>query len=95
VLEIQHFLLRTIEPLLVPICFLSAWGLLILIGWSMWAAARDGVKTATKMHQVPCCGCQYFTDDYRLKCTIHPSLANTEEAINCKDYQPKTNPMLY
>jgi hypothetical protein len=95
VLEILHSLFSLFQFLLIPICFISAWGLVILVGWSMWAAARDGVKTATKMHQVPCAGCQYFTDDYRLKCTIHPSLANTEEAINCIDYQAKTNPMLY
>jgi hypothetical protein len=47
------------------------------------------------MHQIPCTGCQFFTDDYRLKCTVHPSKANTEEAIHCCDFQPKTNPYLY
>jgi RNA polymerase subunit RPABC4/transcription elongation factor Spt4 len=47
------------------------------------------------MHQIPCHNCQFFTNNYRLKCTVHPSIANTEEAIDCSDYQPKTNPFLY
>ena len=93
--QIFYYLLNAIQPFLVPICFATAWALIILVGWSMWVAARDSVKVAHKMHQIPCSGCQYFTDDYRLKCTVNPSIANTEEAIECLDYQPKTNPMLY
>ncbi len=93
--QILYYLVHAIQPFLVPICFICAWALVILVGWSMWTAARDSVKTAQQMHQIPCSGCQYFTDDYRLKCTVNPSMANTEEAIECMDYQPKTNPMLY
>ena len=95
VFQILYYLVNAIQPLLVPICFICAWALVILVGWSMWTAARDSVKTAQQMHQIPCSGCQYFTDNYRLKCTVNPSMANTEEAIECRDYQPKTNPMLY
>ncbi|NWF59116.1 MAG: hypothetical protein HXY43_07360 [Fischerella sp.] len=94
-LQILSFLIHTIQQLLVPICFVSAWVLIILVAWSLWAATRDSVKTAQKMHQIPCASCQYFTDDHRLKCTVHPSVANTEEAINCIDYQAKTNAMFY
>ncbi|WP_416350931.1 hypothetical protein [Rivularia sp. UHCC 0363] len=90
-----YYIVNAIQPFLVPICFVSAWGLVILVGWSMWTTARDSVAIAKQMHQIPCSGCQYFTDDYRLKCTVNPSIANTEEAIQCMDYQPKTNPMLY
>lgn len=94
-LQILFFLNQAIQPFLVPICFLSAWGLIILFVWSLWTAARDSVEVATQMHQIPCTNCQYFTADYRLKCTVNPTIANTEEAISCLDYQPKTNPMLY
>ncbi|MEO1427527.1 MAG: hypothetical protein AAFS12_02585 [Cyanobacteria bacterium J06632_19] len=93
--QILYYLVNAIRPFLVPICCVCAWSLIILIGWSMWTAARDSVNTAKQMHQIPCSGCQYFTNDYRLKCTVNPSMANTEEAIECMDYQPKTNPMLY
>ncbi|MEA5597546.1 hypothetical protein VB797_24685 [Rivularia sp. UHCC 0363] len=93
--QIIYYIVNAIQPFLVPICFVSAWGLVILVGWSMWTTARDSVAIAKQMHQIPCSGCQYFTDDYRLKCTVNPSIANTEEAIQCMDYQPKTNPMLY
>jgi hypothetical protein len=43
---------------------------------------------AKTMHQIPCARCRYFTNDYRLKCSVHPQIANTEGAINCRDYQP-------
>ncbi|MEH2055073.1 MAG: hypothetical protein V7K97_02585 [Nostoc sp.] len=93
--KLIYFLIHGIQPLLVPICFVVAWTVIILVVLSIWAAARDSVTTAKQMHQIPCTGCQYFTDNYRLKCTVRPSIANTEEAINCSDYQPKTNPYLY
>lgn len=94
-LQILFKIISGIQPLLTPICFIGAWGLIILVIWSLWTTARDSVSTAKQMHQIPCSGCQYFTFDYRLKCTIHPSKANTEEAVNCIDYQAKTNPMYY
>ncbi|MCC5629705.1 hypothetical protein LC613_17260 [Nostoc sphaeroides CHAB 2801] len=94
-LELLSFLIHGIQPLLVPICFVVAWTVTILAVLSLWTAARDSVATAKQMHQIPCSGCQFFTDNYRLKCTVRPSIANTEEAIDCRDYQPKTNPYLY
>ncbi|TVP61792.1 MAG: hypothetical protein EA343_12885 [Nodularia sp. (in: Bacteria)] len=94
-LELIIFLIRGIQPLLVPICFVAAWTVIILFASSLWVAARNSVITAKQMHQIPCANCQFFTDNYRLKCTVHPSTASTEEAINCCDYQPKTNSMIY
>ncbi|MEH2438647.1 MAG: hypothetical protein V7K25_31395 [Nostoc sp.] len=94
-LELISFLIHGIQPFLVPICFVVAWTVTILAVLSLWTAARDSVTTAKQMHQIPCSGCQFFTDNYRLKCTVRPSIANTEEAIHCLDYQPKTNPYLY
>ncbi|MGK7959817.1 hypothetical protein [Crocosphaera sp.] len=41
------------------------------------------------MHQIPCSDCQYFTNDYRLKCPVNPFQANTESAINCQDYHQR------
>ncbi|MBD6617412.1 hypothetical protein FNW02_16645 [Komarekiella sp. 'clone 1'] len=94
-LQLISFLIHGIQPFLIPICFIVAWTITILVVLSLWTAARDSVSTAKQMHQIPCTNCQFFTTDYRLKCTVHPSTANTEEAINCIDYQPKTNPYLY
>ncbi|MEH1769975.1 hypothetical protein [Nostoc sp.] len=93
--KLIFFLINGIQPLLVPICFIVAWTVIILVVLSLWSAARDSLTTAKQMHQIPCTGCQFFTDNYRLKCTVRPSIANTEEAIDCSDYQPKTNPYLY
>jgi hypothetical protein len=95
VLPVISTLINLIQPFLTPICFIAAWSLIFLVISSLWSAASDGVTTAKQMHQIPCPNCQFFTADYRLKCTVHPSVANTEEAITCLDYSPKTNPMLY
>ncbi|MEA5582855.1 hypothetical protein VB620_16085 [Nodularia harveyana UHCC-0300] len=94
-LDLTNFVLRGIQPLLVPICFVAAWTVIILFASSLWFAAKDSVATAKQMHQIPCANCQFFTNNYRLKCTVHPSTASTEEAIDCLDYQSKTNPMVY
>jgi hypothetical protein len=94
-LELISLVIHGMQPLLVPICFVGAWTVIILIVLSLWGAARDSVTTAKQMHQIPCTNCQFFTADYRLKCTVRPSIANTEEAIDCSDFQAKTDPYLY
>ena len=94
-LQILFFIIQALQPIIVPLCFFFAWFLIILVGLSIFTAFRDSVATVQKMHRIPCADCQYFTGDYRLKCTVRPSTASTEAAINCSDYQPKTNPMLY
>jgi hypothetical protein len=87
VFHLLQFLVRAIQPLLVPICFVSAWTIVILVAWSLWTAMRDAVQRSRRMHQIPCANCQFFTSDYHLKCTVHPASALTEAAINCKDYE--------
>lgn len=69
-------------------CLLSAWLLLILFTANVFSALMEILQQSQKMHQIPCHSCQYFTNSYHLKCTIHPAIANTELAINCRDFQP-------
>jgi hypothetical protein len=94
-LGILSFLFHLLPKIIVPICFVSAWALVFLVILSLWVTVRDSVTVAKKMHEIPCTGCQFFTDDYHLKCTVHPSVANTEEAIDCLDFQAKVNEWLY
>jgi hypothetical protein len=86
VTQLLLFLIHATQPLLVPICFVSAWLILFLVGWSLWTATRDTISRSRQMHQIPCAGCQFFTSDYHLKCTVHPSTAMTEDAIDCPDF---------
>ncbi len=65
--------------------------IVIIIGWSIWSAVHDTIARSRQMHRIPCADCQFFTKDYHLKCTVHPSSALTEDAINCPDFQPKEN----
>ncbi|MGG6296221.1 hypothetical protein ACQ4M4_17670 [Leptolyngbya sp. AN02str] len=83
-----RWLIHGIQPLLVPICFVAAWGIVGITAWNLWASIRDGVQRAQQMHRVPCSECRFFTGDYHLKCTVHPDMALSEEAIDCPDYEP-------
>jgi hypothetical protein len=88
-------LIRGIQPLIVPICFIVAWGFIFLGIWSLISAMRRGFATAKRMHEIPCANCQFFTENYLLKCPVHPSTALSEDAVNCPDYEPKTAVDLY
>jgi hypothetical protein len=85
-----HWVITLLNPILIPLCFVFAWGLLGLIGWNMLAATRDSLRAAQRMHQIPCADCRFFTGSYHLKCTLHPKIALSEEAINCRDYERNT-----
>jgi hypothetical protein len=88
VVQILKPIVEAIQPFVVPLCFVSAWSLVLLVVWNLWAAARDTAMRSQKMHRIPCSSCCFFTSNYQLKCTVHPSKALTEEAINCPDFEP-------
>ncbi|PSB04783.1 hypothetical protein [Merismopedia glauca] len=87
-LELLISFLVALKPLLVPICSISAWILIFLVLLSLWSAIAETIYKTQQMHQIPCSQCQFFCNDYRLKCTVHPDIANSEEAIGCRDYLP-------
>lgn len=84
---VLYHLLQGLQPLLVPICFVGAWGLVGLGVWSLWAALRDSVAQGRQMHRIPCANCRYFSGDYHLKCPVHPMVALSEGAIGCPDFE--------
>ena len=67
--------------------FLFACLLIIFCAWSIISPILAALAKAKQMHRIPCTKCRFFTNDYRLKCTVKPQTANTEGAINCSDYQ--------
>lgn len=87
--KLLYPLSEAIQPYLVPICFCLAWGLIAFLFLSIWSSIRASLAVAKRMHQIPCTNCCFFTDDHRLKCTVQPSIANTEAAIRCSDFCPK------
>jgi hypothetical protein len=87
VLRLLYPIVEAIQPFLVPICFVCAWGLMAMVAWSLWSAVSTSVKNAKRMHQIPCPHCQFFTNDYRLKCPVNPTTAMSEQAIDCPDYR--------
>ena len=75
------------KPVLLQFRIVAAFSLLTLCGWTLVSCTLDVIAQAKRMHQIPCTKCRFFTGDYRLKCTVNPSLANTEGAIGCGDYR--------
>jgi hypothetical protein len=88
VFQLLYAFIQAIQPFLVPLCFVAAWAFVLLAVWSVFSAMKDGISNAKRMHQIPCANCQFFTGDYHLKCTVHPTTALSERAIDCPDYRP-------
>ncbi|MCF4967710.1 hypothetical protein [Nostoc sp. CMAA1605] len=63
---------------------------MILLLRNIWRTLNQGISFIWRLHQIPCHKCEYFTNDYRLKCTVHPKKACSEQAIGCFDFEPKT-----
>lgn len=76
-----------LKPVLLQLRVVGACSILGLCTWSITSFIVDAIAQAKRMHQIPCTQCRFFTGDYRLKCTINPSVANTEQAIGCRDYR--------
>lgn len=74
------------QALIVPICCLSAWAFIGLMGWQILSALTHGIQLTQQLHQIPCADCRFFTGDYHLKCPVHPYAALSEQAINCEDF---------
>lgn len=71
-----------------------AWGFVIFGAIELLIGLRQAIDRVQTLHKIPCSTCQYFTGDYTLKCTVHPSIAFTEQAIDCSDYQEITDSIL-
>jgi hypothetical protein len=84
-----HELIRLIPPFITPLCFVFAWAIVLLTAWSITSSIWVGIANVKQMHQIPCANCQFFTQNYYLKCPVHPSRALSDEAINCPDYEPQ------
>ncbi|MEM6501159.1 MAG: hypothetical protein AAF685_04895 [Cyanobacteria bacterium P01_C01_bin.89] len=75
------------EVWLRPICFVAAWLFIGSLISNLFHLMRDGRQRLETLHQIPCAKCQYFTNDMHLKCTVHPTTALSEDAINCADFE--------
>ena len=72
-------------------CTFCAWAIMTLFIWRIWLTLKKGTNYLKRLHEIPCPGCEYFTNDHRLKCTVHPIKACSEQAIGCIDFEPQTS----
>ena len=93
--ELAQVLIRLLHPmvapLVVPFCFVASWALIMVAVWSVWSATQSSVAMAKRMHQIPCVECRFYTGDYRLKCPVNPTIALSEQAISCPDYESSSH----
>ncbi|MEH2414595.1 hypothetical protein [Nostoc sp.] len=83
---------------LAHISFMIVWGIVVfLVSYACKAiedppenaAHKDEIVSTKHLQQHPCKNCQFFNSNYYLKCAVHPSIALTQQALNCSDYMPK------
>lgn len=79
-----------IRPALPIICAALAWTITAMLILNVVAIARQGLVNARKMHRIPCANCLYATESYRLKCSVRPVEAFSEQAISCQDFAAKS-----
>ena len=84
--QLAQYAIEGNELGIISLRFLCACLLLGLFAWSLISPLIAAIAEARQMHRVPCSNCSFFTNDYRLKCTVKPFIATTKEAINCCDY---------
>lgn len=88
-LYIFQAILQLFRLYLVPICFLATWWLIAFSLVSLYRTYKNGIRQIQQLHSIPCSRCEFFTNDHRLKCTVHPDTANSDVAINCPDFCPR------
>ena len=76
------------RPVLPLICIVVAWGFTALLLWNLAVTVRRSAASVRKLHSIPCASCRYATGDYRLKCSVCPIEAFSEQAIGCQDFEP-------
>jgi hypothetical protein len=83
-------LVEAVQPFIVPVCLVCAWIFVAMLFLTLKNAVSAVADRAKQMHQIPCTNCQFFNNDYRLKCSVNPHIANTENAIDCCDYRDRS-----
>ncbi|OYD97369.1 hypothetical protein CDG76_00240 [Nostoc sp. 'Peltigera membranacea cyanobiont' 210A] len=84
---------------LAHISFMFVWAIVVFLVSSVCKALEDPPENAAQdkdeivsikhLEQHTCKKCQFFNNNYFLKCAVHPTTALTKEALNCSDYSPK------
>lgn len=75
---------------MLAICFICFWVFMMAIfSLSVIKASKEAAINLKKLHEIPCYRCDFYTRDHRLKCTVHPLTACSEEALGCLDFEPK------
>jgi hypothetical protein len=72
----------------IPLCPILIWIVLVGFFLAICFATQEGIIRLKRLHQIPCSRCAFFTGNYRLKCTVHPCKALSEDAVDCLDYEP-------
>ncbi|WP_392533471.1 hypothetical protein [Nostoc sp. C117] len=89
----QHGDIPFLAVFLAHISFLLVWGIVVyLVSYfckSLENATqnKDEIVSTKHLDQHPCKNCQFFNNNYYLKCAVNPSTTLTKEALNCSDYK--------
>ncbi len=78
-------------PLAPPVAWeiIASLGIFLTIGVLINACILNRKQHSSRVRlplTITCSRCQYFNNNYYLKCALHPVTVMTEQAVNCKDY---------
>ena len=91
---LQYFSHLNVETVMSLVCPMMIWAVMLGFLWTVMIAIKDGVAYIRKLHQIPCDRCQYYTGTHYLKCPVNPCIALSEEAIVCRDFEPRAGRQL-
>jgi hypothetical protein len=68
-------------------CLASAWGIML---WMLKKPKKNLLpwQSQSRQNSIPCYSCKFLNNNCYLKCAVNPSIALTEDAIECPDYCP-------
>jgi len=66
---------------------LLAWGMVANLVVSLLHGLTIGLLTIRRLHQIPCSRCRFFANSPYLKCPVHPTIALSSQAIDCRDFE--------
>jgi hypothetical protein len=75
--------------LLLPLICLAIWAIVTSILTDLFEPGKEAAIAPKSGDALsPCYNCRFFSENFYLKCAVHPCTVLTAEASECSDYEP-------
>ncbi len=89
--EMQYKSISYSSEILLAVIYFFVFAVLLTFikSFKLHQTEKNQSTTSKHFNQIPCKLCRFFSQNYYLKCAVHPDIALKAEAINCPDYYPR------